>query len=162
ILKKEGWEVTRRGGANPDGGVDLIASRPDRTVVVQCKFWKNWAVPLKVMRELLGTKVSSGFAADSAMLFALQCSVEARQFAKENSITVYEEAETVSFIERIGIEAFPELMDPDQKFCPKCGAMMVRREAARGAFWGCSQFGITRCRGKIDIEDEFRTCGDRP
>ncbi len=154
ILKKEGWEVTRRGGANPDGGADLVASRPGRTVVVQCKFWKNWAVPPKVMRELLGTKVSSGFAADSAMLFALQCSAEARQFAKENDITVYEEAETVGFIERIGVESFPELMDPDDKACPKCGAMMVRREGARGAFWGCSQFGVTRCRGKIEIEGE--------
>ncbi len=154
ILKKEGWEVTRRGGANPDGGADLIASRPGRTVVVQCKFWKNWAVPPKVMRELLGTKVSSGFAADSAILFALQCSSEARQFAKENGITVYEEGETVGFIDRIGVESFPELMDPDHKSCPKCGALMVRRESARGAFWGCSQFGVTRCRGKIEFESE--------
>lgn len=154
ILRGQGWEVTRRGGANPDGGADLIARRENSTTVVQCKFWKKWAVAPKVMRELLGTKVSSGFTADSAMLFALQCSPDARQFARDNGMTVYEEPEIIGFIEQMGADNFPELTNPDQKECPKCGAVMVRRESARGAFWGCSQFGVSKCRGKIEIEAE--------
>ena len=40
--------------------------------------------------------------------------------------------------------------------CPFCGAPMVLRTARRGAhagqqFWGCSNFGITRCGGIINI-----------
>ncbi len=65
---------------------------------------------------------------------------------------------------------FRELLDTDEKnqdriisnkpneqvICPKCGAVMVLRKAARGAnagkaFYGCSKF--PKCRGIIAIED---------
>lgn len=45
---------------------------------------------------------------------------------------------------------------PSVPMCPKCGAAMVKRRAARGEnagseFWGCSKF--PHCRGIIKIED---------
>lgn len=43
--------------------------------------------------------------------------------------------------------------------CPLCGATMVLREARTGAqagtaFWGCSQFARTRCRGTRAVEQD--------
>lgn len=151
LLEIDGWEVSRRGGANPDGGADLIARKVGRSAVVQCKYWKAWNIAPKVMRELLGTKVSTGFTADTAILITLSpCSEEALKFAAENGITVYGQDEIVAKIDAVGIESFPEITDPDRKRCPKCDAPMVFHRSIRGSFWGCSTYGTHRCQGKID------------
>lgn len=31
--------------------------------------------------------------------------------------------------------------------CPKCQSMLVLRTGKFGLFWGCSQFGLTECKG---------------
>lgn len=154
ILHYDGWTVTRRGGANPDGGADLIAQRGDQIAVVQCKHWKNWEVPPKVMRELLGTKVSAGIVANHAILATLSpCTAESRSFAAANQIEVYDLPRIASRINALGLTKFPELLDPDHKECPKCGAPMVVREGTRGRFWGCTRYGSDRCRGRFDVEE---------
>ncbi len=50
----------------------------------------------------------------------------------------------------------PTKAELDAPACPKCGAPMVLRTAARGErsgqqFWGCSMYGKTRCRGIINL-----------
>jgi hypothetical protein len=45
--RKHGYSVTRRGGANPDGGIDLLISKNGETMAVQCKQWKAWKVGVK-------------------------------------------------------------------------------------------------------------------
>lgn len=40
--RKQGYTVSRRGGANPDGGIDLVISKDGKTYAVQCKQWKTW------------------------------------------------------------------------------------------------------------------------
>ena len=148
ILHADGWNVERSGGANPDGGADMLAVKDGHRTVVQCKHWKNLMVPPSVLRELLGTKASSRFQTDSAMLFTLSdCTSDALAFARENSIRVYDASSVASCIKRIGIDHFPELAAPDLKACPKCGAAMILREAAVPPFWGCTTY--PRCRGKI-------------
>jgi hypothetical protein len=154
VLEAEGWTISRRGGANPDGGADLLATKSGHTAVVQCKHWKTWDVSPKVLRELLGTKVSAGFTADSAILCTLSpCTDESKKFAAANNIAVYDTERLESLIESIGIEKFPELLNPDDKQCPKCGAPMVLRRSAKGTFWGCTDFGRTRCRGTIEADE---------
>ncbi len=49
----------------------------------------------------------------------------------------------------------PEKEQEKEPCCPRCGAPMVQRQAARGAnagktFWGCSRF--PNCRGIIAID----------
>ena len=46
--------MTERGGAGPDGGVDLTLARGDERFLVQCKQWRVQQVGVAVVRELYG------------------------------------------------------------------------------------------------------------
>ena len=37
VYLKLGYPVARKGGANPDGGIDLIIEKDGQTIAVQCK-----------------------------------------------------------------------------------------------------------------------------
>ena len=52
--ENQGYHVTRRGGANPDGGIDLVIEKDSQQSAVQCKQWKTWNVGVKAVREFLG------------------------------------------------------------------------------------------------------------
>ena len=150
ILERTGSIVERTGGAKPDGGADIFARQDGRTAVVQCKHWKRPIEP-KVIRELQGTRTSAGIAASDAILFSLSdCTAEAKRYASDNGIAIYEADWISTTIHNLGPEHFPELSNPDLKFCPRCEAPMNLIDAAT-PFWGCSNFPTRRCRGKIEI-----------
>jgi len=54
VYQKLGYAVTRRGGENPDGGIDLIVEKDGQRAAVQCKQWKTWNVGVRNVREFLG------------------------------------------------------------------------------------------------------------
>lgn len=150
IMEWQGWQVEHTGGEHADGGVDLIATKSNTKVVVQCKYWSHPSVDVKVVRELNGAKNSLQFQADGAMLFTTgRCTVPTLEFAEENRIEVFGFEWIRGNIAAIGIEKFPELMHPEIKFCPKCGAPMIWRTNAKTPFWGCSDYPKTHCHGKI-------------
>jgi restriction system protein len=43
---RQGYRVEERGGAAPDGGVDLVLFKEGKKAVVQCKRWKTKQVGL--------------------------------------------------------------------------------------------------------------------
>ena len=53
--EKLGYTVTRRGGANPDGGIDLVIEKDGETAAVQCKQWKTWFAIRKSRRRESGS-----------------------------------------------------------------------------------------------------------
>jgi restriction system protein len=102
IYRHRGYSVKRLGGANPDGGVDLIVSRTNEKFIVQCKQWRKWKVALKDMREFLGTltdqKVGRG------VYVTLQgYTQEARQFAIKHGIELLEETDLVKMLNELGL-----------------------------------------------------------
>ena len=117
-------------------------------MVVQCKHWENWLVKPATLRDLNGTKFGVEFKADDAVLFTLsECTDAALEYASANQIDIRNARRIASVVEAFGIERFPELLNPDSKLCPKCGAPMILRKTAT-PFWGCSTY--PRCRGKIE------------
>lgn len=154
LLRLEGLHVEMRGGSNGDGGVDLIATVPDgETQLVQCKFWKAWDLNLRAVRELIGARESSEFKPRKAraVIYTLsEPTSRATSYARENDISLVTRDEIERRLNQHPISSFPELMNPERKTCPKCDAPMVKHVG----FWGCSNFGRTRCRGKI--QDESR------
>lgn len=60
VYRKLGYTVARRGGANPDGGIDLVIEKDGQRSAVQCKQWKSWNVGVKAVREFLGALTDAG------------------------------------------------------------------------------------------------------
>lgn len=151
VYRKLGYSVTRRGGANPDGGVDLVIEKDGRQTAVQCKQWKTWNVGVKAVREFLGALTDAGIRQG---IFITLCGYtgEAKQLAGKHGIEIVDEAGLARMIEQADACFDPEalaILRDRRKFCPKCESEMALRTASKGAgagqqFWGCSAY--PRCR----------------
>jgi hypothetical protein len=151
LYRTHGYAVEQRGGANPDGGIDLLIEKDGRCWAVQCKQWKAWKVGVKAVREFLGAltdaKIQQG-------IFITLCGYteQARQLAEKHGIEIISETRLVQMIESTNARFDPEALEilhDKRKFCPKCEREMVLRTAAKGPgagtqFWGCS--GYPKCR----------------
>ncbi|MFO1501744.1 MAG: restriction endonuclease [Verrucomicrobiota bacterium] len=156
--KKQGYSVTRRGGANPDGGIDLILEKAGEQTGVQCKQWKSWQVGVRNIREFFGALCHAGL--KSGIFITVRgYTMEARKLAQEDGIQILDGAALTAMLERADAQFDPEiiaLFEDKRKFCPKCESEMVLRRARKGAFtgqdfWSCSSF--PRCRYKMNTID---------
>lgn len=151
MCRKLDYTVTRRGGANPDGGIDLVIEKNGEVKAVQCKHWKSWNVGVKAVREFLGALTDAGIK-KGILITICGFTSEARQLAQKHNIEILGEHELAKMLEltdaQHDCEALAILRDP-RKFCPKCEREMVLRTAGKGLnagqqFWGCSAY--PRCR----------------
>jgi predicted RNA-binding Zn-ribbon protein involved in translation (DUF1610 family) len=154
IYQHRGFSVKRLGGANPDGGVDLIVESPAEKFVVQCKHWRKWTVRVRHIREFLGTLTDSRIS--KGIFITLNGYTEdARQLAAKHGIEILDEADLIQMLEDSGLmysREISKLFADEQKYCPKCGEEMVLRTARANGnhFWGCSSY--PRCSFKMKYE----------
>lgn len=147
VLRSEGYAVERKGGAQPDGGVDLIAAKDGHATLVQCKHWRTWTVQEKVVRELLGSmthyKVSRG-----ALYTLAGATKPAEAFAWQHGIEIVDGA-ALAARAKAGLSdvLLTSLLDSREHRCPKCEAPMVWRTGDFTPFWGCSTY--PRCRAVL-------------
>jgi restriction system protein len=84
-FRHRGFEVTERGGAAPDGGVDLALARGHERFLVQCKQWRAQQVTVSVVRELYGVmaaeRVAGGYVVTSGTF-----TKDAKEFAEGRNI----------------------------------------------------------------------------
>lgn len=147
IYKKKGYIVTRRGGANPDGGIDLIVKKDGQCAAVQCKQWKTWNVGVKAIREFLGALTDAGIQ-KGIFITVRGYTGEARQLAEKHGIEILNETGLARMLDATDGRFDPhvlELLHDTRKFCPKCERELVVRTAEKGPnrggkFWGCSGF----------------------
>jgi len=151
VYCKLGYAVTRRGGANPDGGIDLVIEKEGQQSAIQCKQWKTWKVGMKAVREFLGALTDAGIS-KGIFITLSGYTGEAKQLADKHGIEIVNEAGLAKMIEDTDARFDPEMLailDDSRKLCPKCEREMVLRTAERGAnpgskFWGCSSY--PKCR----------------
>lgn len=151
IYENKGYKVQRLGGANPDGGMDLLIQKDGLKSVVQCKHWKSWDVGVRNIREFLGTltdqKISNGI-----FITLKGYTADAKELAAKHNLTLLEESDVMALMEDVCWKFNPvilSILHDTRKICPKCERQMVLRTASRGPnaggqFWGCS--GYPRCR----------------
>jgi restriction system protein len=151
VYQKHGYNSTRRGGASPDGGIDLVIEKDGQKLAVQCKQWKTWKVGVKPVREFLGALKDAGI--ERGVFVTLNgYSEPAKQLADKHGIEMLNETELAKMLGSVDAQHDPEilaLLNDERKFCPKCDREMKLRTAAKGpgigqSFWGCSAF--PRCR----------------
>lgn len=156
VYRKHGYAVTRRGGANPDGGIDLVIEKDGQRSAVQCKQWKAWNVGVKAVREFLGALTDAGIS--KGIFITLRgYSGDAKQLAEKHGIEIVNETGLAQMLESTDAKFDPEMaaiINDERKFCPKCEKEMVVRTTKKGfgagrQFWGCSTF--PRCRFKMPL-----------
>jgi hypothetical protein len=158
VYRKLGYDVTRRGGANPDGGIDLIIEKNGQRAAVQCKQWKAWRIGVKQVREFLGALTDADIP-QGKLITLCGCTHPALQLAKRHDIEILTEAELAGMLEATDARLDPEVLDllrETRKFCPKCEREMVIRVAGKGPnpggkFWGCS--GYPDCHFTMPIAE---------
>jgi HJR/Mrr/RecB family endonuclease len=155
-FQKLGYHVTRSGGANPDGGIDLIIEKDGQETAVQCKQWKTWNVGVRSVREFLGALTDAGLT-HGVFVTLNGYTGEARQLADKHGIDILDEADLASLLESTDARYDPQILgilSDTTKHCPKCERVMVVRKAVRGpspgsTFWGCS--GYPHCRYTMPV-----------
>jgi restriction system protein len=147
VYRKFGYAVTRRGGANPDGGIDLVIQKDGQKTAVQCKQWKTWNVGVKAVREFLGALTDAGIQ-KGIVITLCGYAGEAKQLAEKHAIEIVNEVGLARMLEqtdaRFDAETLAILLDT-RKFCPKCEREMSLKTARRGKnagqqFWGCQGY----------------------
>jgi restriction system protein len=152
---RNGFTVQEKGGAQADGGVDLVLQRPviggtgATRYLIQCKQWKSKKVDVATCRELLGVVAAS--AADGGFV------VSAGGFTRDaialcagRSIELVDN-ERLHLMMRSPVTLLPAVAGGSggarvgTPTCPQCRSPMVKRVAKRGrgagnSFWGCSKF----------------------
>ena len=147
MYRKQGYAVTRRGGANADGGIDLIIEKDGVRKAVQCKQWKTWNVGVKAVREFVGALAIAEI--QSGVFVTLGgYSGQAKQLADERGIEMLNEVGLARSLESTDAKYDPEVLEilrNKRKYCPKCESEKVLRTARKGEnpgdqFWGCSAY----------------------
>lgn len=159
VYRKLGYTVTRRGGANPDGGIDLIVEKDGQRSAIQCKQWKTWNVGVKAVRELLGALTDAGIS-KGTFITLRGYTGEAKQLAGKHDIEMLDEAGLAQLLESTEARFDPavlELLRDTRKFCPKCERELIVRIARKGSrpgskFWGCSDY--PRCRFTMPMDKD--------
>jgi restriction system protein len=161
VYRKLGYSVTRRGGANPDGGIDLVIQIYGQRAAVQCKHWRTRDVGVRAVREFLGALTDAGI---QKGVFITLCgyTVEAKQLAEKHGIEIVNEIGLALMLESTDARFDPETLSilyDTRKFCPKCERELVLRTAKKGLgagrqFWGCSTY--PRCKFTMPV------CGAQP
>jgi hypothetical protein len=94
LLKKDGFKVSQTKGSG-DGGVDLVATKNEAKIIIQCKAWKNPVGPAPV-RELQGVReknqqawvVGLGGFTKGAKEFAIQKDIKLLEYKDVNQMVM--------------------------------------------------------------------------
>jgi restriction system protein len=165
-FRLKGFSVMESGGGGPDGGIDLVLSRPGlngaEKFFVQCKQWRAFKVGVDVVRELYGVMAARG-AAGGYVITSGRFTEEASKFAAGRNVQLIDEPALRALIATARAQApsptpsvaaapsRPEAVSLENPpHCPQCSKPMKRRTAKRGAhagqdFWGCTDYPT--CRG---------------
>ena len=147
VYQNLGYAVTRRGGANPDGGIDLVLEKETERVAVQCKQWRTWKVRERTVREFLGALTHAQIP-KGIIVTLCGCTSDAQRLADAHGIEIVTETGLAKLLTHHNSEVLAALNDT-QKVCPNCESTMVlrtarKRDSAGSQFWGCSSY--PRCR----------------
>jgi restriction system protein len=156
VYRKLGYSVERRGGAHPDGGIDLVITNDGERTAIQCKHRKTWNVGVKTVREFLGALADAGLKR-GALVTLGGYTAEAAQLAQKHGIELIHEPVQPPLLEQTDALSDPKIqttLADRRKFCPKCESEMVLWTATRGSkvgqrFWGCSSY--PKCRFTLQV-----------
>jgi len=162
VLREEGYRVDERGGSRPDGGIDLIATKARKRLLVLCKHWKTQQVAASAIRDLNGI-VAARRADGGIVVTGGIFTKEAHDLAEGCQIRLIDGGMLRQIIgaQQSSPRASVAATVPAPR-CPKCAAGMVDRVAMQGKFagkhfWACSRYPTcTGIASALESEKETR------
>jgi restriction system protein len=157
-FRQRGFTVTEKGGAAPDGGVDLLLARGTERFLVQCKQWRAQQVPVTIVRELYGVMAAQQ-AAGGYVVTSGRFTQDAIAFAEGRNIELIDGKALTALLgesEKSGAASTRAPPTTTQvastPACSRCQEPMVTRVAKRGAnlgseFWGCRRY--PKCKATL-------------
>lgn len=154
-FRQRGFTVTEKGGAAPDGGVDLILGRGNERFLVQCKQWRAQQVPVTIVRELYGVMAAQQ-AAGGYVVTSGRFTQDALAFAEGRNIELIDGGTLPCLLRQNRNASSPAptttAVPASTSACPRCNEPMVARVAKRGAstgseFWGCRRY--PKCKATL-------------
>jgi hypothetical protein len=145
--------VTRKGGANPDGGIDLVLDQRGELTGIQCKHWKSWNVGVRVVREMIGALADAGM--KKGIIVSLQSfTQDAIDLAARHNIELVGEQGVIGLLKYLDQTEVQRLLTDTRKYCPRCESEMTIRTASKGTragsqFWGC--LGYPGCSFTMEV-----------
>lgn len=154
-FRQKGYQVRLRGGAGPDGGVDVELHLQRDKYLVQCKHWRTRQVGVAVVRELYGVMAAEA-AVGGFVVTSGSFTPDAADFAQGRGIKLLPAEKLLSLVSTEKSLPHSQQVVPSEQSvpnCPLCNSAMVRRTAKKGdragaRFWGCTRF--PECRGTRD------------
>jgi hypothetical protein len=139
VFHREGWDVKETGRQDSaDGNIDLELTRGGKRMIVQCKRWESWNVPVEEVREFAGTLMREALPASAGIFVTLSnFTRQARGEAEKIGITLIDNRDLHDRIDKV---RRPEL-------CPICQKPMVFDRSPYGWWFHC----VAGCPGKRDL-----------
>jgi len=109
VYQNFGHSVTRRGGANPDGGIDLVLQDASGQTAVQCKHWRSWKVRERTVREFLGAMTHARIP-KGIIVTLCGYTDEAKRLADAHSIELIDEARLTDLLNRSNVAHNPAVL----------------------------------------------------
>jgi restriction system protein len=157
-FRQRAFQVQERGGAGPDGGIDLILHKGHEKFLVQCKQWRAQQVGVSIVRELYGV-MAAEHAAGGYVVTSGRFTKDAIEFAKGRNIELVNGSQLDSLLAKgskgpvsATAPASPSSRTAVSPACPTCQKPMIERVAKQGRnagkpFWGCRSY--PKCRGTM-------------
>lgn len=163
------YEVERRGGAQGDGGIDLIVRKNKKRFIVQCKHWREEAIPVHPIRELYGIMVRKKYDGAFFVISGVFTNIAEEEFDEDPKMTLINGNELLSRILRVhDMKNIVLGQDPDDTFlekfinkieefqpenqltlniarCKNCDRRMLIRRKGDSIFWACPEWK-KKCR----------------
>ncbi len=104
MYRRLGYHVTERGGAGPDGGVDIEIEKDGVRTVVQCKnWWRGERVGVEKVRELLGV-MHHEYAHQAEFVTVGEFTDGAHRFASANPVSLVDGARLERCMRSVGMK----------------------------------------------------------
>lgn len=110
--RRKGFTVTGLGGNGPDGGIDLVAKRGyGEKIIVQCKQWRAYKIPVQVVREVYGVLVDNA-ASGAAIVTTGSFTQDAIEFSRGKPLELIDGKNLAMMISQIKDAATPAAVFP--------------------------------------------------
>jgi HJR/Mrr/RecB family endonuclease len=142
IYSRKGYRIAETGSQHSsDGNIDLIAEKGDQRLIIQCKRWTSWSVPVAEIQRFAGTFPAKAKGSTGRVFVTLsEFTPDACVAADNAGIGLVDGRQLAEEIEGA------RRTEP----CPDCGRAMLLDRSRHGWWLRCPHYSAG-CTGKRDL-----------